>query len=116
MAPPPLLYQEGSCFNILSVDFSARYNRQPMRIFIGKFKHLRRSIVRAAIVLCLAAAGLAAQAPAQDRPGQYDRADIEAGSALYSAQCVACHGPNGDMINGIDLRRGLFRTAVSDED
>jgi putative heme-binding domain-containing protein len=53
---------------------------------------------------------------AQDRPGQYDRADIEIGSRLYANQCVACHGPNGDMINGIDLRRGLFKTAFSDAD
>src|SRR5262245_36771823 len=53
---------------------------------------------------------------AQERPGQYDRADIETGARLYATQCVACHGPNGEMINGIDLRRGLFKTAVSDED
>jgi cytochrome c oxidase cbb3-type subunit III len=47
---------------------------------------------------------------------QYSSADIEAGSRLYSAQCATCHGPNGDMVTGIDLRRGLFRRSVSDED
>jgi len=58
---------------------------------------------------------LVAQAP-QDHPGQYDRADIEAGSRLYVAQCSPCHGVNGDMIAGVDLRRGQFKTVVSDED
>jgi putative heme-binding domain-containing protein len=53
---------------------------------------------------------------AQDHPGQYDRADIEAGSRLYSAQCVGCHGANGDQVVGVDLRRGRFKTVVSDDD
>jgi putative heme-binding domain-containing protein len=51
---------------------------------------------------------------AQDH--QYTSADIEAGSRLYSNQCTLCHGPNGDGVNGIDLRRGVFRRSVSDED
>jgi putative heme-binding domain-containing protein len=53
---------------------------------------------------------------AQDHPGQYDRMDIENGSRVYATQCAQCHGPTGDTIGGVDLRRGLFRTAVSDED
>ena len=76
---------------------------------------LTRPILWAA-VFYLAAATLTAQAPVQNRPGQYARADIEAGSRLYSTQCAPCHGPNGDMITGVDLRRGQFKTAVSDED
>ena len=43
-------------------------------------------------------------------------ADIEAGLKLYTAECSLCHGPNGDLMSGIDLRRGRFRRAVSDED
>jgi putative heme-binding domain-containing protein len=79
--------------------------------------HSIRPVLWAAVALCLAAAlTVRAQVPAQDHPGQYDRADIESGSRLYGAQCAGCHGPNGDMINGIDLRRGQFRTAVTDED
>lgn len=70
----------------------------------------------AALALFLAVATLSAQNPIQDHPGQYDRADIEAGSRLYTGQCEACHGPNGDMIAGVDLRRGQFKTVVSDED
>jgi cytochrome c oxidase cbb3-type subunit III len=75
-------------------------------------KIIPRAILSVAIAICCCTGAL----PAQDRPGQYDRADIEIGSRLYATQCVACHGPNGDMITGIDLRRGLFKTAFSDED
>jgi putative heme-binding domain-containing protein len=79
--------------------------------------HSTRRGLWAAVALCVAATlTTRAQVPAQDHPGQYDRADIESGSRLYGAQCAGCHGPNGDMINGVDLRRGRFKTAVSDED
>jgi putative heme-binding domain-containing protein len=47
---------------------------------------------------------------------QYTSADIEAGSRLYAKQFSLCHGPNGDTVSGIDLRRGRFRRAVSDAD
>ena len=77
---------------------------------------LHRPSTWAALALYLAAATVSAQTPIQDHPGQYDRADIETGSRLYANQCVACHGPNGDMVAGVDLRRGQFKTAVSDED
>lgn len=75
-----------------------------------------RLVTWAAVALYFCAATLSAQNVIQDHPGQYDRADIETGSRLYSGQCEACHGPNGDMVAGVDLRRGLFKTAVSDED
>jgi putative heme-binding domain-containing protein len=90
--------------------------------------HVTRSALWAAGVFCLASAAIAAQAPRnaaeafrqtalqQDHPGQYDRADIEAGSRLYAAQCVTCHGPTGDLIAGVDLRRGQFKTVSSDEE
>jgi putative heme-binding domain-containing protein len=76
-------------------------------------KILHHSIVSLIIVFCFVAA---VEAGPQGHPGQYERADIEVGSRLYANQCVPCHGPNGDMINGIDLRRGLFKTAFTDED
>jgi putative heme-binding domain-containing protein len=53
---------------------------------------------------------------AQQADHQYSTADIEAGSRLYASQCALCHGPNGDGINGVDLRRGVFRRSVSDDD
>jgi putative heme-binding domain-containing protein len=46
----------------------------------------------------------------------YSTADIQTGSRLYSGQCQQCHGPNGDTVQGINLRRGQFRQPMSDED
>jgi putative heme-binding domain-containing protein len=47
---------------------------------------------------------------------QYTSADIEAGSRVYTAECALCHGPNGDEVDGVDLQRGQFRNARSDDD
>ena len=51
-----------------------------------------------------------------DHGAQDSQADIAAGYRVYSAQCTQCHLPNGDGISGVDLRRGVFRRAVSDDD
>ena len=77
---------------------------------------LNRILLLALTVICFNGAASTAAILIQDHPGQYDRADIETGSRLYGTQCVACHGPNGDMIAGVDLRRGRFKTAVTDAD
>ena len=72
-----------------------------------------------AAVACLLGAFSAATPAArlrQDHPGQYTQAEIDAGARVYSAQCATCHGPNGDRVSGVDLRRGQFRRAVTDED
>jgi cytochrome c oxidase cbb3-type subunit III len=61
-------------------------------------------------------ARLGAQAATQDHPGQYSQADIDVGIRLYNAQCAQCHGANGDLVQGVDLRRGQFRRSSSDED
>lgn len=47
---------------------------------------------------------------------QYTSEAVEAGSRVYTQQCALCHGPTGDTVDGIDLRRGIFRTASSDDD
>jgi cytochrome c oxidase cbb3-type subunit III len=52
----------------------------------------------------------------QDHPGQYSQEDIAAGNRVYNAQCTLCHGRDGDQVSGIDLRRGVFRGASTDED
>ena len=75
----------------------------------------RLSCVLVGAVVCV---GLAAS-PSTAQPSadhQYTSADIEAGSRLYANQCTLCHGPNGDGVNGVDLRRGVFRRSVSDDD
>ncbi|MGE3957614.1 MAG: c-type cytochrome [Vicinamibacterales bacterium] len=69
------------------------------------------------LLLCgLLACALPAPARAQVADHQYTTDDIQAGSRLYANQCALCHGANGDGINGVDLRRGVFRRSVSDDD
>ncbi len=48
--------------------------------------------------------------------GQYSQADIEAGFNLYNANCITCHGANGDSIPGVAFRSGQFRRVASDAD
>lgn len=42
--------------------------------------------------------------------------DIEDGGQAFQNYCANCHGPDGDLIVGIDLGRGLFRRPLSDDD
>jgi len=44
----------------------------------------------------------------------YTQADIESGARLYQSNCGGCHGPNGDMVPGVELKRGRFRRGTSD--
>jgi putative heme-binding domain-containing protein len=60
------------------------------------------------LVLC---AGLAA---AQQH--SYTPADIEAGALLYREHCATCHGDDGQLLAGVNLRRGEFKRAKSDEE
>ena len=42
--------------------------------------------------------------------------ETEQGEILYQANCVTCHGLEGDEVRGADLGRGEFRRASSDEE
>src|SRR6185503_17465803 len=69
------------------------------------------------LLVLAAALSLPLPAAAQNMADhQYSTADIEAGARVYVADCALCHGANGDGVDGVDLRRGRFRTARSDED
>jgi mono/diheme cytochrome c family protein len=68
---------------------------------------LRRVLLCGAGMLLFAAA-VAAQ------EHSYTQADIENGARLYQSSCAGCHGPNGDMVPGIELQRGRFRRGTSD--
>jgi putative heme-binding domain-containing protein len=68
------------------------------------------------VVLTLCATPASAQLLTADHPGQYTQEDIARGGLLYTAQCVHCHGRDGDQISGVDLRRGVYRRSQSDED
>jgi putative heme-binding domain-containing protein len=80
--------------------------------------HATRSsaTIAAAALLFVCAPLVAAQIVSQDHPGQYSQEDIARGSVVYGSQCNQCHGRDGDQVSGIDLRRGVFRRAQSDED
>jgi putative heme-binding domain-containing protein len=77
---------------------------------------MRRLSPRHVLFACALALGSADRAGAQTQDHQYTSADIEAGSRLYVAQCALCHGPNGEAVTGINLRRGQFRRVSSDDD
>jgi putative heme-binding domain-containing protein len=42
--------------------------------------------------------------------------DIEDGGRVFRQSCANCHGPDGNEIPGIDLGRGVFKTAKTDDD
>ena len=57
---------------------------------------------------------LIAIAAAAAQEHSYTQADIENGARLYQSSCAGCHGPNGDLVPGIELQRGQFRRATTD--
>jgi putative heme-binding domain-containing protein len=75
-----------------------------------------RSWLLVVVVVLVQATPSGAQLLTQDHPGQYAQEDIARGALLYSTQCNQCHGRDGDQVSGVDLRRGQFRRAQSDED
>jgi putative heme-binding domain-containing protein len=46
----------------------------------------------------------------------YTPGDIEEGGRLYRINCIGCHGPEGNLVTGIDLGRNRFRRVSSDEE
>jgi putative heme-binding domain-containing protein len=69
-----------------------------------------------ALAVAAVAIGAVGSDAAQDHPGDYAPADIAYGARLYAAQCSTCHGPNGDMVGGIDFHGGKFRSVATDQD
>ena len=68
------------------------------------------------MLMLVPAAPAAAQLLSSDHPGQYTQEEITAGNRVYTTQCNFCHGRDGDQVSGIDLRRGVFRRPLADED
>jgi len=64
-------------------------------------------------VLCGAASfGIAGRASAQHATAF----DVEDGARVFASICANCHGPDGNLIAGIDLGRGQFRRAYTDNE
>ncbi len=42
-------------------------------------------------------------------------ADIEDGGKLFRANCVSCHGPQGNLVEGVDLGHAKFRRASTED-
>jgi len=45
-----------------------------------------------------------------------EETDLELGKRFFLARCAVCHGPDGNSVQGVDLGRGKFRRALSDDD
>src|SRR5271169_3317360 len=45
----------------------------------------------------------------------YTPADIEDGGKLFRTNCVSCHGPEGTLVDGVDLGHGKFRRASTED-
>jgi putative heme-binding domain-containing protein len=74
-----------------------------------------RSARTAAFLAAVLALTISTGATQQQHAGSVTPAEIEAGARLYNAQCAACHGGTGNQVAGVDLGRGAFRSASSDE-
>jgi len=88
-------------------------------VTISAFLVGRRPLAKRHLLLSCAALFIAVSAnvsDAQTDDHQYTTEAIEAGSRTYVQQCALCHGPQGELVDGINLRLGQFRTASSDED
>lgn len=71
--------------------------------------HVKRVI--GALVLVFTSA-LGARAVAQHATAF----DVEDGGRAFEASCANCHGPDGNLIAGIDFSRGVFRRTLTDDD
>jgi putative heme-binding domain-containing protein len=75
------------------------------------FASIRTLLHGSLATILLMAAGTAA-----GQEHSYAPSDIENGRGLYQANCLGCHGNNGDAVEGANLGSGRFRRASSDED
>jgi putative heme-binding domain-containing protein len=95
------------------------YVDTPLPVALGAVERVQvrtmpKRTPRSFLWLVLALLTWAVPAAAQDH--QYSTADIDVGRRVYGAQCQLCHGPNGDMVAGVNLRLGRFPRAVTDDD
>ena len=74
----------------------------------------RAAHVQRPLTALLLTAGCLATGPAS---AQHATAyDVEDGARVFSSICANCHGPDGNLIAGIDFGRGQFRRAYTDNE
>ena len=83
-----------------------------MNSFISSIKKITACVALLASMILLTQQSLAQEVGDH----QYTTDAIQAGSRVYTQQCALCHGPQGALVDGVDLRRGQFRTVQSDDD
>jgi putative heme-binding domain-containing protein len=79
------------------------YDSADMRTSLGLF-----GVVLATLCLVLPRSTVLAQ--------HETASDLVDGERAFKNSCATCHGPDGDLITGIDLGRGRFRRQMSDAD
>ena len=65
-----------------------------------------------ALLTFMALAAMPGRASAQHETA----ADLLDGERAFRQSCANCHGPDGNLIPGIDFSRGQFRSQLSDDD
>jgi putative heme-binding domain-containing protein len=73
---------------------------------------MRKLISCIALLSALFAPSVAAGAWAQHETEQ----DLIDGERAYRDRCANCHGPNGDLVTGINFSAGQFRRTMADAD
>ena len=73
---------------------------------------MRHLITGFALAGALLAPWAAPSARAQHETAQ----DLLDGERAYGARCTTCHGPNGDLVPGINFSAGQFRRPMTDAD
>jgi putative heme-binding domain-containing protein len=76
---------------------------------VGREGRVGRTLLAVAATVLIAATGAFAQ--------QHETAaDIEDGGRVFRTSCANCHGQDGDQVPGVDLGRGQFKRAQTDQD
>jgi putative heme-binding domain-containing protein len=64
----------------------------------------------------IVASGLRPTAAVFAQQHNYTQGDIEEGARLFRINCIGCHGPEGNLVSGIELGRNRFRRVSTDEE
>ena len=124
LASRPSVHPSGSCSRrntqhnlnrvILSIGVPREHQRKRWELTVRGLvlRHMRQLISRLVLVSALFAPCVAVSALAQHETAQ----DLIDGERAYRDRCANCHGPNGDLITGINFSSGQFRRTMDNAD